>query len=97
MVLVAIVGTGGLRPALAAIEAGKDLAVASKEILVMAGEIVMREARENGVNVLPVDSEHNAIFQCLEGKSSLDIRRIILTASGGPFRETPRTVRLDHT
>ena len=91
MVLVAIVGTGGLRPALTAIEAGKDLAVASKEILVMAGEIVMREARENGVNVLPVDSEHNAIFQCLEGKNSSDIRRIILTASGGPFRETPRT------
>ena len=90
MVLVAIVGTGGLRPALAAIEAGKDLAVASKEILVMAGEIVMREARDNDVSVLPVDSEHNAIFQCLEGKSSLDIRRIILTASGGPFRETPR-------
>jgi 1-deoxy-D-xylulose-5-phosphate reductoisomerase len=90
MVLVAIVGTGGLRPALAAIEAGKDLAVASKEILVMAGEIVMREARDNDVRVLPVDSEHNAIFQCLEGKSSLDIRRIILTASGGPFRETPR-------
>jgi 1-deoxy-D-xylulose-5-phosphate reductoisomerase len=90
MVLVAIVGTGGLRPALAAIDAGKDLAVASKEILVMAGEIVMREARENGVNVLPVDSEHNAIFQCLEGKSSSDVRRIILTASGGPFREMPR-------
>src|SRR5213079_1358715 len=90
MVLVAIVGTGGLRPALAAIEAGKDLAVASKEILVMAGEIVMREARDNNVHVLPVDSEHNAIFQCLEGKRSLDVRRIILTASGGPFRETPR-------
>jgi len=108
MVLVAIVGTGGLRPALAAIEGGKDLAVASKEILVMAGEIVMREARENGVHVLPVDSEHNAIFQCLEGKRSTlnaqrstlnaksftldvsDVRRIILTASGGPFRETPR-------
>jgi 1-deoxy-D-xylulose-5-phosphate reductoisomerase len=93
IVLVAIVGTGGLRPALAAIEAGKDLAVASKEILVMAGEIVMREARDNGVHVLPVDSEHNAIFQCLEGKRSTldvsDIRRIILTASGGPFRETP--------
>src|SRR5436853_2067610 len=66
IVLVAIVGTGGLRPALAAIEAGKDLAVASKEILVMAGEIVMREARENGVDVLPVDSEHNANFQCRE-------------------------------
>jgi 1-deoxy-D-xylulose-5-phosphate reductoisomerase len=115
MVLVAIVGTGGLRPALAAIEAGKDLAVASKEILVMAGEIVMREARDNGVHVLPVDSEHNAIFQCLEGKRSIlnaqrstsnaggstlniedwaldvsDVRRIILTASGGPFRQTPR-------
>jgi 1-deoxy-D-xylulose-5-phosphate reductoisomerase len=90
MVLVAIVGTGGLRPALAAIHAGKHLAVASKEILVMAGEIVMREARDKGVNVLPVDSEHNAIFQCLEGKSSSDVRRIILTASGGPFRETAR-------
>src|SRR3954469_12958467 len=90
MVLVAVVGTGGLHPALAAIEAGKDLAVASKEILVMAGEIVMREARDNDVRVLPVDSEHNAIFQCLEGKSSPEIRRIILTASGGPFRETPR-------
>ena len=115
LVLVAIVGTGGLRPALAAIEAGKDLAVASKEILVMAGEIVMREARDNRVHVLPVDSEHNAIFQCLEGKRSTlnaqrltskseglaldvgrwtldvsDVRRIILTASGGPFRETSR-------
>jgi 1-deoxy-D-xylulose-5-phosphate reductoisomerase len=101
MVLVAIVGTGGLRPALAAIEAGKDLAVASKEILVMAGEIVMCEARDNGVRVLPVDSEHNAIFQCLEPArlwaardggvaSTTDVRRIILTASGGPFRKTPR-------
>jgi 1-deoxy-D-xylulose-5-phosphate reductoisomerase len=90
MVLVAIVGTGGLRPALAAIEAGKDLAVASKEILVMAGETVMREAHHKDVKVLPVDSEHNAIFQCMEGKSSLDIRRIILTASGGPFRDTVR-------
>src|SRR6266513_2626889 len=87
MVLVAIVGTGGLRPALAAIEAGKDLAVASKEILVMAGEIVMREAGNSGVHVLPVDSEHNAIFQCLDSQSS-DVRRIILTASGGPFRKT---------
>ncbi len=96
MVLVAIVGTGGLRPALAAIEAGKDLAVASKEILVMAGEIVMREARENSVHVLPVDSEHNAIFQCLDGRSS-EIRRIILTASGGPFRETPAKQFLDLT
>src|SRR5437764_14125451 len=107
MVLVAIVGTGGLRPALAAIKAGKDLAVASKEILVMAGEIVMREAGDKNVNVLPVDSEHNAIFQCLESGRSLgapkhrgteaaptfqssEVRRIILTASGGPFREKPR-------
>ncbi len=89
MVLIAIVGTGGLRPALAAIEAGKDLAVASKEILVMAGEIVIGAAREKGLHVLPVDSEHNAIFQCLDGRVS-DIRRIILTASGGPFRDTPR-------
>src|SRR6266516_1480220 len=96
MVLVAIVGTGGLRPALGAIEAGKDLAVASKEILVMAGEIVMREARENGVHVLPVDSEHNAIFQCLDGRSS-EVRRIILTASGGPFRETPASEFVDIT
>ena len=87
MVLVAIVGTAGLRPALAAIEAGKDLAVASKEILVMAGEIVMREARAKKVHVLPVDSEHNAIFQCLDGRNS-EVRRIILTASGGPFRQT---------
>jgi len=96
MVLVAVVGTGGLRPALAAIEAGKDLAVASKEILVMAGEAVMGAAARKGAQVLPVDSEHNAIFQCLEGKRSTpnafavsDLRRIILTASGGPFRETP--------
>src|SRR5437868_7995950 len=96
MVLVAIVGAGGLRPALAAIEAGKDLAVASKEILVMAGEIVMREARDHGVRVLPVDSEHNAIFQCLDGRPS-EVRRIILTASGGPFRETPANEFVDLT
>ena len=82
--------SGGLRPALAAIEAGKDLAVASKEILVMAGEIVMREARENGVHVLPVDSEHNAIFQALHGHQRAALRRILLTASGGPFREWSR-------
>ena len=87
MVLVAIVGTGGLRPALAAIKAGRDLAVASKEILVMAGETVMRAAAEKGVRVLPVDSEHNAIFQCLEGRDPATVRRLILTASGGPFRQ----------
>src|SRR4029078_12637889 len=83
MVLIAIVGTGGLRPALAGIEAGKDLAVASKEILVMAGEIVMGEAREKGVHVLPVDSEHNAIFQCLEGqRSTLNAQRSTSSTEG---------------
>jgi len=113
MVLVAIVGTAGLRPALAAIDAGKDLAVASKEILVMAGEIVMREAGAKGVHVLPVDSEHNAIFQCLYSGASFqlansskwqlgklpheEVRRIILTASGGPFRETPAKEFVDLT
>ena len=90
IVLVAIVGTAGLEPALAAIRAGKDLAVASKEILVMAGELVMTEARKHGVKVLPVDSEHSAIFQCLEGRDPADVKRLILTASGGPFRQTPR-------
>jgi 1-deoxy-D-xylulose-5-phosphate reductoisomerase len=90
MVLIAIVGTAGLEPALAAIEAGKDLAVASKEILVMAGEIVMAAAAARGVKVLPVDSEHNAIFQCLEGRDPATVRRLILTCSGGPFRSTPR-------
>ena len=89
LVLIAIVGTAGLRPALAAIEAGKDIAVASKEILVMAGEIVMRAARHHGVNVLPVDSEHSAIFQCLEGRDPATVRRLILTCSGGPFRAMP--------
>jgi len=117
MVLIAVVGTGGLRPAMAAIEAGKDLAVASKEILVMAGEIVMGAAAAKGIRVLPVDSEHNAIFQCLDRgerrtsnaerrtsneepdgstfdvrRSTFDVsavRRLILTASGGPFRDTP--------
>ena len=88
MVLIAIVGTGGLHPALDAIESGKDLAVASKEILVMAGEAVTNAAQQRGVKILPVDSEHNAIFQCLDGRPS-EVRRIILTASGGPFRETP--------
>jgi 1-deoxy-D-xylulose-5-phosphate reductoisomerase len=96
MVLIAIVGTGGLRPALAAIEAGKDLAVASKEILVMAGEAVTEAAKKRGVKILPVDSEHNAIFQCLDGRPS-EVRRIILTASGGPFRETPAKEFVDLT
>ncbi len=86
IVIVAIVGTAGLRPALAAIECGRDLAVASKEILVMAGEAVMAAARRKGVRVLPVDSEHNAIFQCMEGRRADEVSRLILTASGGPFR-----------
>ena len=90
LVLVAIVGTAGLRPALAAIEAGKDLAVASKEILVMAGETVMQAAAKSGVRILPVDSEHNAIFQCLEGRDISTVKRLILTCSGGPFRHTPK-------
>ena len=90
IVLIAIVGTAGLKPALAAIRAGKDIAVASKEILVMAGEIVMSEARKHGVRVLAVDSEHSAIFQCLDGKPSNSVRKLWLTASGGPFRNTPK-------
>lgn len=91
IVLIAIVGTAGLQPALTAIDAGKDIAVASKEILVMAGEIITARAAEKGVRILPVDSEHNAIFQCLEGHRGpgSEISRLILTASGGPFRETP--------
>jgi 1-deoxy-D-xylulose-5-phosphate reductoisomerase len=90
IVLIAIVGTAGLQPALAAIRAGKDIAVASKEILVMAGEIVMSEARKYGVRVLAVDSEHSAIFQCLDGKAPNSVRSLWLTASGGPFRQTPK-------
>lgn len=91
MVLVSIIGTAGLKPTLQAIEAGKDLAIASKEILVMAGEVVMSRAAEKGINVLPVDSEHNAIFQCLQGNhgGAEQVSRLILTASGGPFRTTP--------
>ncbi|HZC35728.1 MAG TPA: 1-deoxy-D-xylulose-5-phosphate reductoisomerase [Chthoniobacterales bacterium] len=89
LVLVAIIGTAGFRPAMGGIETSKDLAVASKEILVMAGEIVMQRARAKGVRVLPVDSEHNAIFQCLEGKPGHHVKNLILTASGGPFRTWP--------
>jgi 1-deoxy-D-xylulose-5-phosphate reductoisomerase len=91
IVLIAIVGTAGLQPALAAIRAGKDIAIASKEILVMAGEIVMAEARRQGVRVLAVDSEHSAIFQCLDGKPPRTVRRLWLTASGGPFRTLPQS------
>jgi 1-deoxy-D-xylulose-5-phosphate reductoisomerase len=87
LVLVAIVGTTGLKPALHALENNKDLAVASKEILVMAGELVMATAAKMGRRVLPVDSEHNAIFQCLEGQEPSTVKRLILTCSGGPFRK----------
>lgn len=89
LVLISIVGTAGLAPALAALRAGKAIAVASKEILVMAGEEVTREAAKHNLPILPVDSEHNAIFQCLVGEPTRHIRRLILTASGGPFRKTP--------
>ena len=95
IVLIAIVGTAGLAPALAAIRAGKDIAVASKEILVMAGEIVMNEARKHGVRVLAVDSEHSAIFQCLDGKPPASVRRLWLTASGGPFRDAAQWPRAE--
>ena len=88
-VLIAVVGTAGLQPALAAIAAKKTIALASKEILVMAGKFVMAAARASGVHLLPVDSEHNAVFQCLEGHRSADVRRLVLTASGGAFRDWP--------
>jgi 1-deoxy-D-xylulose-5-phosphate reductoisomerase len=84
-VISSIVGAAGLIPTIAAIEAGKDVGLANKEALVMAGEIVMKKARKNKVKIIPVDSEHSAIFQCLEGRRIADVKRIILTASGGPF------------
>ena len=89
IILVAVVGTAGLQPALSAISAGKDLALASKEILVMAGRFVMEAAKKKGTRILPVDSEHNAVFQCLEGHPGSGLRRIVLTASGGAFRDWP--------
>ncbi len=89
VVLVAVVGTAGLRPALAALGAGKDLALASKEILVLAGAHVLAAARRSGARILPVDSEHNAVFQCLQGQERREVRRVILTASGGAFRDWP--------
>ena len=85
-VVTSVVGMIGLKPTIAAIEAKKDIALANKETLVVAGEIVMRKAKENGVKILPVDSEHSAIFQSLSGYCNEDIHKIILTASGGPFR-----------
>jgi 1-deoxy-D-xylulose-5-phosphate reductoisomerase len=86
LVIAAIVGCAGLRPVMAAIEAGKTVALANKEALVTAGELMIRAARANGATLLPVDSEHNAIFQCLAGNRLDQVTRIILTASGGPFR-----------
>ena len=85
VIVTAVVGMLGLLPTLAAIDAGKDIALANKETLVCAGQIVMKRAREKGVAILPVDSEHSAIFQCLQGAAGNGISRILLTASGGPF------------
>jgi 1-deoxy-D-xylulose-5-phosphate reductoisomerase len=86
----AIVGTAGLVPTMAAVQAGKHIALANKEVLVTAGELVTRECRERGVKLFPVDSEHSAIFQCLAAGRARDIRRLIVTASGGPFRDTSK-------
>ncbi len=85
MIVTAVVGMVGLLPTLAAIDAGKDIALANKETLVCAGQIVMQRAQEKGVAILPVDSEHSAIFQCIQGAAGNRIHRILLTASGGPF------------
>jgi 1-deoxy-D-xylulose-5-phosphate reductoisomerase len=87
LVLTALVGVAGLLPTLAALEAGMDIALANKETLVVGGELVMRKAREKGCAILPVDSEHSAIFQCLRGEKLKEVNRIYLTSSGGPFRE----------
>jgi 1-deoxy-D-xylulose-5-phosphate reductoisomerase len=87
LLVLATVGSSGLEACLKAIDRGIDIALANKEVLVMAGEIVMARAREKGVQIRPIDSEHNGILQCLEGRDIRDVRRIILTASGGPFRE----------
>jgi len=89
IVLIAVVGACGLRPALAAIEAGKDIALANKELLVLGGAHVIEAAQRKGVRLLPTDSEHNAIFQCLEGQRQEHLHKIILTASGGQFRDIP--------
>jgi 1-deoxy-D-xylulose-5-phosphate reductoisomerase len=90
IVLVALVGYAGLKPTINAIEAGKDIALANKETLVVAGELVTNLAKEKGVNIYPVDSEHSAIFQCLAGEFHNPIEKIVLTASGGPFRGMTR-------
>ncbi len=90
VVVSALVGGAGLLPTMAAIEAGRTVALANKETLVMAGSLMTAAARRRGVKLLPVDSEHSAVFQCLAGHNRGDIHRILLTASGGPFRETPK-------
>tara|TARA_R100000027_G_scaffold40260_1_gene29882 strand:- start:2450 stop:3604 length:1155 start_codon:yes stop_codon:yes gene_type:complete len=87
VVLVAVVGTAALRPTLAAIEAGRDIVLASKEIMVLGGSFVMEAAQRAGVRLLPADSEHNAIFQCLQGRTDPHLDKLILTASGGRFRD----------
>ena len=87
--LVATVGVSGLRPTMLAIEKGMDIALATKEVLVVAGELVMRLAKERGVRILPVDSEHSAVFQCLQGASAGSLAKLTLTASGGPFLDGP--------
>jgi 1-deoxy-D-xylulose-5-phosphate reductoisomerase len=89
IVICASAGTAGLEAVLAAIDAGKTIALANKEVLVMAGELVTAAARRRGVAILPIDSEHNAIHQCLHARPVSEVRRIILTASGGPFRDYP--------
>jgi len=90
MTVTAMVGAAGLKPTLAAIDAGKTIALANKETLVMAGDFVMKAAAEKGVHILPIDSEHSAIFQCLQGQRQEDMDKILLTASGGPFLNKPR-------
>jgi 1-deoxy-D-xylulose-5-phosphate reductoisomerase len=90
MTVTAMVGASGLMPTLAAIEAGKTIALANKETLVMAGDLVMQRAAQKGVDILPIDSEHSAIFQCLQGERREEVDKILLTASGGPFFKRPR-------
>jgi 1-deoxy-D-xylulose-5-phosphate reductoisomerase len=97
MVVSALVGAAGLPPTLAAIQAGKDIALANKEALVVSGELMTREAKKRGVHILPVDSEHNAIFQALHGHKRESVKRIILTASGGPFLHRPFSELADAT
>lgn len=89
IVVVAIVGASGLGPTLSALQAGKDVILANKESLVLGGDLVVRTAKENGALIIPADSEHNAVFQCIQGENHRDLDSIILTASGGPFRDLP--------